>query len=140
MSNSMSDKGVLPPALDGNLFRPTKRDGFLLAALGLASFGLAVYLRDSIVQNRVLGFACEAGEQSLTCNVRLVVVFLFTWSVFGSMATAAAILQFLRPHFALFAIALISAMLGLMLYNTWLAALAVTMLVLSLGRAAPAGR
>jgi hypothetical protein len=136
MSNRMSE----PPALHERLFRPTKRDGFLLAALGLASFGLAVYLRDSIVQNRVLGFACEAGEQSLTCSVRLVVIFLFTWSAFGSMATAAAILQFLRPHLALFAVALVSAMLGLMLYNTWLAALAVAMLVLSLGRAAPAGR
>jgi hypothetical protein len=136
----MSDKGFLPPALHDNLFRPTKRDGFLLAALGLASFGLAVYLRDGIVQNRVLGFACEAGQQSLICSVRLVVIFLFTWSAFGLMATAAAILQFLRPHLALFAVALVSAMLGLMLYNTWLAALAVAMLVLSLARHAPGGR
>ncbi len=120
------------------LFLPSKRAVALFAALGLAALGAALFLRYSIIQNTPIGLACEAGEESLTCKVRLAVILMFIQDTFGWMAVIAAGVQLWRPNRVAFAVGLVFALLGLVLYNTRASALAVTLLVLSLAR--PAAR
>ncbi|MFZ0399336.1 MAG: hypothetical protein WAM06_15045 [Methyloceanibacter sp.] len=106
-----------------------------MSPLVVAAVGLALYLRYDIIQNTPIGLACEAGEQSLTCAVRLAAIHLFVRSIFGWTAVIAALLQLWRPNVVAFGIGLLSASFGLVLYNTRLSALAVALLVLSLARA-----
>jgi hypothetical protein len=62
---------------------------------------------------------------------------LFTNSVFGVVALGAALLNLIRPSLALFAIGLVAAGFGIVLYNVELSALAAGLLVLSLARPRP---
>jgi hypothetical protein len=119
------------------LFLPSKRASLLLAMLGVATLGLALFLRYGIIQNSAIGVACEAGEASLTCKIRLAVVLMFIQDAFGWMAMIAAGVQLWRPNNVAFGTSLVFALLGLVLYNTRASALAVTLLVLSLARPAP---
>lgn len=111
----------------------------MLATLGLAALALALFFRYAVIQNTPLALSCEAGEESLICHVRLAVILLFTWNVFGVVAMVAAI-QLWRPNVTAFGIGLVFALLGLVLYNTRLSALAIALLVLSLARPAPEAR
>jgi hypothetical protein len=122
------------------LFLPSKRYRLTLVWLGVAVLGLALFLRYGLIQNTQIGLACEAGEESFTCMVRLAVILLFARNLFGWTALAAAILQLISPNRTAFGIGLVAAALGLVLYNLRLSALAVALLVLSLARAAPEGR
>jgi hypothetical protein len=126
-----------PPQSDLSLtlFKPSGRAVLILSPLVVAAVGLALYLRYDIIQNTPIGLACEAGEQSLTCTVRLAAIHLFVRSIFGWTAVIAALLQLWRPNVVVFGIGLLSASFGLVLYNTRLSALAVALLVLSLARA-----
>jgi hypothetical protein len=123
-----------------SLFRPSGRAALILSLLAVAGVSFALYLRYSIIQNTPIGLACEAGEQSLTCTVRLAAIHLFVRSIFGWTAVVAALLQLWRPNVVVFGIGLISAAFGLVLYNTRLSALAVALLVLSFARAWPGTR
>jgi hypothetical protein len=130
-----------PPAvLSPKLFLPSKRCALTLALIGLVALGLALFLRYGLIQNTPIGLACEAGEASLTCTVRLAVILLFVRGVFGWTALAAAVVQLIRPNRIALGIGLAAAALGLVLYNLRLSGLAVALLVLSLARVAPAGR
>ena len=120
------------------LFVPSRRAVVVLAILGLAALGIALFLRYGIVQNTPIGLACEAGEDSLTCKLRLAVIVMFIQDCFGWTAVIAAGVQLWRPNPVAFGVALVFALLGLVLYNTRASALAVTLLVLSFGRGAPA--
>lgn len=122
------------------LFVPSRRAWILFAALGLVALGAALFLRYSIIQNTQIGLACEAGEESLTCKVRLTVILMFVQDTFGWIAIIAAGVQLWRPNRVAFAVGLVAALLGLVLYNTRASALAVALLVLSLARPAPEGR
>ncbi|MGV1014183.1 MAG: hypothetical protein ACOYB4_04365 [Methyloceanibacter sp.] len=122
------------------LFLPSKREAAVLIALGLAALGIALLLRYQMIENTQLGLACEAEESDVICNVRLAVILLFTWGVFGAVAAIAASLQFWRPNVTVFGIGLVFALLGLVLYNTRLSALAAVLLVLSLARPVSSGR
>jgi hypothetical protein len=108
-----------------------------IAVLGLAALGIALYLRYVIIQNSGIGVACEAGEESLTCKVRLTVILMFVDSVFGWVAMIAAAIQLWRPNVVVFAVGVVFALFGLVLYNTRASALAVALLVLSLARPWP---
>ena len=136
----MQRKSPARPDLSLNLFKPSGRAVLILSPLVVAAVGLALYLRYDIIQNTPIGLACEAGEQSLTCTVRLAAIHLFVRSIFGWTAVVAALLQLWRPNVVAFGIGLISASFGLVLYNTRLSALAVALLVLSLARARPGAR
>ena len=118
----------------------SRRVWILFAALGLVALGAALFLRYSIIQNTQIGLACEAGEESLTCKVRLTVILMFVQDTFGWIAMIAAGVQLWRPNRVAFAVGLVAALLGLVLYNTRASALAVALLVLSLARPAPEGR
>jgi hypothetical protein len=121
--------------LSVNLFKPSRRAVLILSPLVVAAVGLALYIRYVIIQNTPIGLACDGGEQSLTCLVRLAAIQLFTRSVFGWTAVVAALVQLWRPNICAFGIGLIAASFGLVLYNTRLSSLAVALLVLSLARA-----
>ena len=122
------------------LFLPTKRDAVVLAALGLASLGAALFFRYFVIENTPLGLSCEAGGGGFVCAVRLAVILLFTFYVFGFVALIAAAIQLWRPSALAFGTGLSFTLLGLVLYNNRAAALAAVLLVLSLARPAPEGR
>jgi hypothetical protein len=122
------------------LFLPSKRRAAMLVALGLGALGLALLFRFGLTQNTPLGLACEAGDESLICDVRIATIVPFMWNVFGLTALVAALIQLWRPNVIAFGTGLAFALLGLVLYNTRLSALAMALLVLSLARAAPEER
>jgi hypothetical protein len=119
------------------LFLPTDRQINWLIAIGLLSVGYALYLRYLGVEYTSVGLACQAGAQTWLCFTRKIVIALFTNSVFGFVALAAAILNLIRPSLVLFAIGLAAAGFGVVLYNVGLAALAAGLLILSLARPRP---
>jgi uncharacterized membrane protein len=133
---SSAPDAAAPP----KLFLPSKRASVVLAILALAALGAALYLRYAIIQNSVIGVACEAGEQSLTCEVRLAVILMFVRGVFGWVALIASGVQLWRPSVVTFSTGLVFALLGLVLYNTRVSALAIALLVLSLARPWRGGR
>jgi hypothetical protein len=116
------------------LFLPSKRASAVFAILGLAALSTALYLRYSIIQNSAIGVACEAGEASLTCQVRLAVILMFVQGAFGWVALIASCVQLWRPNVVAFGTGLVFALLGLVLYNTRVSGLAIALLVLSLAR------
>jgi hypothetical protein len=119
------------------LFLPSRRDALLLALAGAASLGTALFLRYGIIQNTPLGLACEAGRGGFVCRLRLAVILMFVWNVFGWGALIAAAVQLIRPNVVVFGIGLVFALAGLVLYNTGVAALAIALLLLSLARPGP---
>jgi hypothetical protein len=122
------------------LYLPSKRATLVLAVLGITAVSTALYLRYGIIQNTPIGLACEAGEESLLCTIRIAVILLFVRNVFGWVAIIAASVQLWRPNIIALTVGLVSALLGLVLYNTRASALAAGLLVLSLARPAPATR
>jgi hypothetical protein len=119
------------------LFLPSRQAAAVTAILGVTALCAALYLRYFIIQNSGIGVACEAGEQSLTCKVRLAVILLFVRGTFGWMAMLAAVVQLCRPNVVTFGVGIVFALLGLVLYNTRVSALAAALLVLSLARPGP---
>jgi hypothetical protein len=130
------DRPGPPPVL----FLPSKRYIAALAGAALLSLGLALFLRYGVIQNTPIGLTCEAGERSMTCGLRVAVIILFLKEVFGWTAIIAAAIQLVRPNHVTFAVGLMAAAFGLILYNTRLSALAVGLLLLSLARAVPQDR
>jgi hypothetical protein len=119
------------------LFMPTPRQTNWLIAAGLLSVGYALYLRYLAIELSSVGLACQAGLQTWLCFTRKIVIALFSNSVFGFVALAAALLNLLRPSLALLGLGLVAAGFGIVLYNVGLSALAVGLLVLSLARPRP---
>jgi hypothetical protein len=115
-------------------FVPSRPETVILVTLVAAILALALFLRYSIIQNSTIGLACEAGEESFTCTMRLAVILLFVWNMFGWTALIAAIVQLWRPNIVAFGVSLISIAFGIVLYNTRLSALAIALLVLSLAK------
>lgn len=116
---------------------PTARQTNWLIAAGLLSVGYALYLRYLAIELSSVGLACQAGLPTWLCLTRKVIIALFTNSVFGIVAIAAALLNLIRPSLVLFGLGLIAAGFGIVLYNVGLSALAVGLLILSLARPAP---
>jgi hypothetical protein len=127
---SSAPDAATPP----KLLLPSKRASAVLAILALGALGTALYLRYAIIQNSTIGVACEAGEQSLTCEVRLAVILMFVQGAFGWVALIASAAQLWRPNVIAFGTSLVCAAFGLVLYNTRASSLAIALLVLSLAR------
>ena len=127
-------------AVQRKLFLPSKRAATAIALLGLAALSAALFLRYFIIQSSGIGVACEAGETSFICSLRLAVIRLFVQGVFGWVALIAAGVQLWRPNVLTFGMGIVFALLGLVLYNTRVSALAVALLVLSLARPSREGR
>jgi hypothetical protein len=116
------------------LFAPTARQTSWLIVLGLVSFGYALYLRYLAIELSSVGLACQGGLQTWLCATRQLVMTLFNNSVFGWVALGAAIINLIRPTLPVFALGLVAAAFGVVLYNVGLAALAAALLILSFAR------
>lgn len=119
-------------------FLPSARQANWLIAIGLVSLGYALYLRYLAIEQSSVGLACQGGSQTWLCFTRGIVIALFNNSVFGFVALAAALLNLIRPTLVLFALTLVAASFGIVLYNVGLSALAAGLLILSFARPAPA--
>ncbi len=115
-------------------FLPSPRTANLLIALGAAALGYAFYLRYFLIENSTVGLACEAGLGTSACMVRKLTIFLFRYQVFGIVAIIAAVCHLLRPQTYIFAVGMIAAAFGLVLYNNGAAAFATALLVVSFAR------
>jgi len=120
------------------LFLPTARQTNVLLIVGFLSLGYALYLRYMVIEQSSVSLPCEAGLGTWLCLTRRVVITLFSHSVFGIAAVAAAVLNLIRPAWLLLALGVGAAGFGIVLYNVGLSALAVALLMLSLARPAPA--
>jgi hypothetical protein len=125
--------------MDRPLYRPTPRQTIGLAIIALAALAYGFVMRYGVIQNSAIGIACETGGTSLLCMSRRAAIALFQPQVFGIVALCAAALNFCRPSFIPFAVALLAAGAGIVLYNTALSSLAVAVLIFSLARPASAG-
>lgn len=119
-------------------FLPSPRANYLLIAAGFLAVGWAMYVRYLVIELPTVGLACEAGLQSTVCQMRRIVLWLFTNNVFGITALAAATLHLLRPNLVVFGLALVAGGIGVVLYNNALSGLALALLILSFARPAPA--
>lgn len=119
------------------LFLPSARATNWLLIIGFSALGYALYMRYLAVEQPSIGLACGAGLNTWLCFSRQIVIVLFNNTVFGIAALVIALLNLARPSIVLFALALACAAMGLVLYNTQTAALAVGLLVLSFARRAP---
>jgi hypothetical protein len=121
------------------LYRPSPRQAIGLALVALAALGYGFAMRYGVIQNSATGIACETASGGFVCANRRVAIALFQPQVFGIVALGTAVLNWLRPSFIPFAVALLAAGCGIVLYNVALSSLAVAVLILSLARPASAG-
>jgi len=120
------------------LFLPTARQTNWLLVVGFLSVGEALYLRYLAIENGTVSLACQAGLDTWLCSTFRLTIVLYHHQVFGAVALAAALLNFMRPSLVLVTVALAAAALGVVLHNADLSALAAGVLILSLARPAPA--
>jgi hypothetical protein len=125
--------------MDRPLYRPTPRQAAGLAAVALAALSYGFGMRYGVIQNSAIGIACETGAGGFVCASRRVAIALFQPQVFGIVALSTAVLNWLRPSFIPFAVTLLAAGAGIVLYNVALSSLAVAVLILSLARPASIG-
>jgi hypothetical protein len=116
------------------LFLPTARETNVLLIVGFLAVGCGLYVRYLVIEQSTVGLACEAGLQTWLCFTRRMAIMLFTHTVFGIVALAAAALHLIRPDLALMVIALAAGGLGLVLYNVETSALAAALLILGFAR------
>lgn len=115
-------------------FLPSARQTNWLLTIGFLSLGYAFYLRYLVIEQPLVGQACDGGLNTWLCLTRLVATRLFNHDVFGIVALGAAILQLLRPSTAMFTIALVATAFGVVLYNVGLSGLAAALLIVSFAR------
>jgi hypothetical protein len=120
------------------IFLPSARQTNLLLVIGFSCLGYALYLRYLVIEQSTVGLACEAGLATWLCATRRLVLALFNHNVFGIVALGAAALNFIRPSLVLFAITLVAASFGIVLYNVALSSVAIALLILSFSRPQPA--
>jgi hypothetical protein len=121
------------------LYRPTPRQAIGLAVVAFAALSYGFVMRYGVIQNSAIGIACETGSGGFVCASRRAAIALFQPQVFGIVALGAAVLNLLRPSLIPFAVTLLAAGAGIVLYNVALSSLAVAVLILSLARPASAG-
>jgi hypothetical protein len=118
------------------LFIPNPKAIAILTALGAAALACSLTMRYGAIQNTELGLACQASPGGAFCTLRRLTISLYEYSIFGVIALGAALINLLRPSVPLFALALVAAGLGIVLYNVALSAIAVGLLILSFARPA----
>jgi hypothetical protein len=128
----------VPTLLRRPLFLPTARQINWILVVAFLCVGEALYLRYLAVENSTVSLACQAGLNTWLCGAFRLTIVLFNHQVFGAVALAATLLNFMRPSLALVTVALAAAAFGIVLHNADLSALAAGVLILSLARPAPA--
>ena len=130
----------MPARLTPRLFAPTARELSMLITLGLLSLGCAFYLRYVLIEQTWVALICQEGVATLMCLSRVATNVLFKYWVFGSVALAAAVLNLVRPTLVRFAVAMVAAAFGIVLYNIGPSGIAIGLLILSLARSASGTR
>ena len=120
------------------LFFPTARQWNVLIALGLLSLGYALYLRYIVIEQAWVALSCQDGATTWICLTRNTAIALFKNWVFGAVALGTAGLHLVRPSLVLFAVAMVAAAFGIVLYNIGASGLAAALLILSFARPASA--
>lgn len=120
------------------LFLPTARQTNWLLIVAFLAVGQALYVRYMAIENSNVELACQAGLNTWLCAVFRISIVLYNHNVFGAVALVTALLNLLRPSIVLVAVALAAAGYGIVMHNADLSALAAGVLILSLGRPAPA--
>jgi hypothetical protein len=120
------------------LFFPTARQWNVLIALGLVSLGYALYLRYIVIEQAWVALSCQDGATTWICITRNATIALFKNWVFGTAALGVAVLNLIRPSLLLFAVAMVAAAFGIVLYNIGASGLAAALLILSFARPASA--
>jgi predicted neutral ceramidase superfamily lipid hydrolase len=118
-------------------YAPKVKGAFVLVGAAVAAFGFAAYIRYGLVEPSAVGLSCDTGLNTTVCIIRRVFINLFTLNVFGIGAIAAALLALVRPATLIVAVALVLGIMGCVLYNTGLSAVALSLLPLVLARRAP---
>src|SRR5690242_5942801 len=118
------------------LFFPTARQWNVLIALGLISLGYALYLRYMVIEQAWVALSCQDGATTWICLTRNAAILLFKNRVLGAVALGVAALNLIRPSVVLFAIAMVAAAFGVVLYNIGPSGLAAGLLILSFARPA----
>lgn len=119
-------------------FHPGPRAMNWLIAIAIGATAWAIYVRYVVLEPSVVGLACEAGLATMTCHMRAAVITLFGWSVFGALALAFALLNFVRPSVPALAAGLAFTGMALVFYNNLGGAFAAMLLILSFARPGPA--
>jgi len=119
------------------LFLPGARATNILLTIGFGALGYALYVRYMGIEQSGVGLACNAGLDTWMCTQRRVFAALFDRSLIGAAAVVLAAIHLLRPTLVIFALAMAVALMGLVLYNTVLSALAIGLLLLSFARRVP---
>ncbi|MFG1344688.1 hypothetical protein V5F59_07335 [Xanthobacter autotrophicus DSM 431] len=126
------------PYSERPLFRPGPRTLNWLIPLGMGAVGWALYMRYMVVEPTLVALACEAGLESSGCYGRAAVLALSLWNVFGAVALAVALIQFIAPGLATFAVGTVFSAFALVFHNEIAGAIAAMMLILSFARPGPA--
>ncbi len=124
-------------SIQPRLFRLSLMQTGLLVVITGCALAAAFALRYGLVEPRDLTIQCDAGGQTFACLVRRVTVGIFLWYGFGLVALGAAVLGLIRPSFLLLAVAGLAGAFGLVLYNTTMAAAALSLLPLMFARPRP---
>ncbi|MGQ0684159.1 hypothetical protein [Bradyrhizobium sp.] len=119
-------------------FRLTPYQVQFLLVVGFVTVGYALYLRYLAIELSTVALACDAGVQSMACQMRSLATYLFRQSVFGIVALIIAALHVMRPSIVLLTGGIIVAGTGLVLYNVTLSGIAIGLLILGFARPAPA--
>src|SRR6266542_4347866 len=114
------------------------REWNVLIAIGLLSLGYALYLRYIVIEQAWVALSCQDGATTWICISRNAAIALFKNWVFGATALGVAALNLIRPSLVLFAIAMVAAAFGVVLYNIGASGLAAALLILSFARPASA--
>jgi hypothetical protein len=115
-------------------FLPSARALNWLLTIGFLSLGYALYLRYLVIEQSMVGQACDAGLGTWLCLIRKVTTGLFNHQVFGWIAVGAAGVNLMRPSIPLFAIALVVTAFGIVLYNVGLSSFAAALLITGFAR------
>jgi hypothetical protein len=112
---------------------PMVRPLVLLATL-VPTMTAAFWLRFAILEDRAVGLWCRQGSEDWLCLVRNAATFSYEYALLGSFAVLIAAVNLVRPSYVTFAVATGAATIGAILYNVGGAAIAITLLILSLAR------
>jgi hypothetical protein len=112
---------------------PMVRPLVLLSTLVATGTG-AFWLRFAVLEDRAVGLLCRQGSGDWLCLVRDAATFSYEYALLGSIAVLIAAVNLVRPSYVTFAVAAGAATIGAILYNVGGAAIAITLLILSLAR------
>jgi hypothetical protein len=103
--------------------RSASRKAWLVPlVLGIGALGVALVTRYVWIESTEIGLACSAAPAPWWCEPRYVVIRIHQLDGWGITALATGVLALLTRWYPLALVALVVGLLGLVLYNTGLAA------------------